>query len=28
LTDKGRQVVTAVIQTQHIPITRITALAA
>lgn len=28
LTDKGRQIVTAVIQTQHIPITRITALAA
>lgn len=28
LTDKGRQVVTAVIQTQHIPINRISALAA
>jgi len=28
LTDKGRQILTAVIQTQHIPITRITALAA
>ncbi len=28
LTDKGRQIVTAVIQTQHIPITRISALAA
>ena len=28
LTDKGRQIVTAVIQTQHIPIKRISALAA
>jgi hypothetical protein len=28
LTDKGRQIATAVIQTQHIPIKRISALAA